>query len=296
MRRTLDTVTAQSITPSLWVIVDDGSTDKTPDILTEYEKKYNFIRIVTRRNRGHRSVGPGVIDAFYSGLASVDINEFGFICKLDLDLELPADYFHILLERMEENPRIGCCSGKPYYLDRTSGQLVSEKCGDENSVGAAKFYRKECFLQIGGFVRQVMWDGIDGHRCRMLGWIACSWDVTELRLIHLRPMGSSYKGILTGRKRHGYGQYFMGTRLFYMIISSIYRMFRPPFVIGGFAMLWGFAQSWLANKQRLEDEEFRKFLHKYQWNCLLRGKKRATELLNRQQEHVWNPARASKYS
>ncbi len=75
---------------------------------------------------------------------------------------------------MHNNPRLGTCSGKPYFED--GGSLVSEKCGDEMSVGMTKFYRVECFQEIGGFVREVMWDGIDCHRCRMLGWIAASWN------------------------------------------------------------------------------------------------------------------------
>ena len=79
--------------------------------------------------------------------------------------------------------------------------------------GMTKFYRVSCFKAIGGFVREVMWDGIDCHRCRMHGWIACSWDEPDLRFVHLRPMGSSQQSIYTGRMRHGYGQYFMGTGL-----------------------------------------------------------------------------------
>ena len=73
---------------------------------------------------------------------------------------------------MEADPRIGTASGKPYFTRPTTGKLVSEMCGDENSVGMVKFYRRECFKQIGGFVRELMWDGIDCHRCRMLGWVA----------------------------------------------------------------------------------------------------------------------------
>ena len=86
-------------------------------------------------------------------------------------------------------------------------------CGDENSVGMIKFYRTACFKQIGGFVRELMWDGIDCHRCRMLGWIAVSWDDPDLHFEHLRPMGTSHKNWWTGRVRHGVGQYFMGTGL-----------------------------------------------------------------------------------
>ncbi|WP_035246559.1 glycosyltransferase [Desulfogranum mediterraneum] len=288
MRQTLDSVVKQTVLPSLWVIVDDGSTDQTPCILKEYADKHEFIKVVSKENRGHRSVGPGVIDAFYAGYDTVDLNQFDFLCKLDLDLDLPEKYFETLLKRMQENPRIGTCSGKAYYLDK-NGNLTSEKCGDENAVGASKFYRKECFLQIGGFIRQVMWDGIDGHRCRMLGWIACSWDDDDLRFIHLRPMGSSQKGIITGRMRHGYGQYFMGTGPVYMTASALYRMTRSPLIIGGLAMWWGYTKSVLAGEERLEDPAFRAFIRRYQWSCLLRGKKKTTASYHQQGASIWDP-------
>ena len=289
MRRTLDSVLAQSVKPDLWIVVDDGSTDSTPQILSEYADRYSCLKIVQRQNRGHRSVGPGVIEAFYEGFNTVDISQFDFLCKLDLDLELPHRYFEILLQRMKECPRIGTCSGKAYYLNDSDGKLVSEKCGDENSVGMTKFYRKECFQQIGGFVRQVMWDGIDGHRCRMLGWIACSWDEPDLRFIHLRPMGSSQQDMLTGRMRHGFGQYFMGTSFYYMTASSLYRMTRPPIIVGGGAMWWGFVKSMLLRRKRLNDPLFRDFLRSYQRACLLRGKSKATEQINETSASRWRP-------
>lgn len=290
MRRTLDSVIAQSVRPSLWVIVDDGSTDNTPEILNEYLDKHDFIKIIRREDRGHRKVGPGVIDAFYAGYNSVNVEDYEYVCKMDLDLDLPPRYFEILLQRFEENPRLGTCSGKPYFEDKKSGKLVSEKCGDENSVGMTKLFRKKCFDQIGGFVSQVMWDAIDCHRCRMLGWIACSWDEPDLRFIHLRPMGSSHKGMLTGRMRHGFGQYFMGTGFTYMTVSAVYRMTRPPYFVGGLGMLIGYVQSMLLGKERLEDLTFRSFLRKYQWSCLLRGKAKATAILNAQRAPFWNPS------
>src|SRR5205807_1275955 len=166
----------------------------TPAILGEYAARFDFIRIVRRKDRGRRSVGPGVVDAFYAGLETIDLTHFDYLCKLDLDLELPKRYFELLMQRMEAEPRLGTCSGKPYY-PMSDGRLMSEDCGDETSVGMTKFYRVECFRQVGGFVREVMWDGIDCHRCRMLGWIARSWDDPELRFVHLRPMGSSENGI-----------------------------------------------------------------------------------------------------
>lgn len=277
-RRCIESVLAQTVLPALWVVVDDGSSDETPAILAEYAAKHPWIKVVRREDRGKRAVGPGVVDAFYAGMETIHPQDFDFLCKFDLDLDLPRQYFEILMRRMDENPRLGTCSGKPYFEE--CGRLVSEKCGDEMSVGMTKFYRVTCFHEIGGFVREVMWDGIDCHRCRMLGWSARSWDDADLRFIHLRPMGSSQKSILTGRMRHGYGQYFMGTDLFYMTVSSVYRLSHPPYVIGGLAMWWGYVKSALAGKPRYPDPEFRSFLNTYQHRCLQVGKALATEELD----------------
>jgi hypothetical protein len=301
-RRTLDSVVAQTERPALWVLVDDGSKDETPEILAEYAARHPWIRVVRRPDRGDRKLGGGVIDAFYAGYQTIEPARFDHLCKLDLDLVLPPRYFATLMDRMASQPRIGTCSGKAYFLppgvpDEAArfpidpgGPLVSEKLGDENSVGQIKFYRTRCFEQIGGFVREVMWDGIDGHRCRQLGWIAVSWDEPGLRFVHLRPMGTSHRSWWTGRVRHGRGQHFLGTTPVYMLASAVYRMTRPPLVLGGLAMLQGYLGSLLRRRPRYGDAAFRRFLRRYQWACLLRGKARATAALNARQAARWNPS------
>jgi biofilm PGA synthesis N-glycosyltransferase PgaC len=288
MRRTLESVMAQSIPPALWVVVDDGSTDETPSILESYRARVPYLHVVRRADRGRRSVGPGVIEAFYAGLETVALEEFDYVCKLDLDLDLPPRYFEILMERMEANRRLGTSSGKPYFVDPRTGNVVPEVCGDEMSVGMTKFYRVPCFREIGGFVRQVMWDGIDCHRCRMLGWIAESVDDESLRFMHLRPMGSSQKGIWTGRVRSGYGQYFMGTAPLYYLASAVFRLPKHPVLLGSIAMLWGYGSSAVRGVTRYEDPEFRKFLRRYQYACLRYGKREATRRLNDVQEAIWH--------
>lgn len=285
MRQTLDTVIAQTIRPLKWVIVDDGSSDETPQILAWYASQHDWIKIVTRTDRGRRAVGPGVVEAFYAGYEKINAEDYEYLCKLDLDLRLPTRYFETLIERMEANPRIATCSGKAYI--EKNGNLINERHGDETSIGASKFYRMSRFKEIGGFVREVMWDGIDCHRCRMKGWIACSWDDDpELRFVHLRPMGSSQQSIYTGRMRHGYGQYFMGTGFIYMMASTIYRIPEKPYVLGGLAILWGWLRSALLRKPRYNDPEFRIFLRKYQWRSLMVGKRRAIEEIHRTRNSV----------
>lgn len=278
MRQTLDSVVLQSQVPDLWVIVDDGSTDQTANILSEYSARHSWIRVVTRPDRGKRAVGPGVIEAFYAGYETINLSDYEYICKLDLDLKLPSGYFAGLIKRMEANPKIATCSGKA-YIKNADGSLSSERHGDENSIGASKFYRASHFQELGGFVRQVMWDGIDGHRCRMRGLIACSWDDEELRFVHLRPMGSSQHSIFVGRMRHGYGQYFMGSGLLWMLATAVYRIPERPYVVGGIYILWGWLKSRIQGLPRYEEPGFRQFLRHYHWRALLVGKRKAIEEL-----------------
>jgi glycosyltransferase involved in cell wall biosynthesis len=290
-RRTLDSVVTQTTRPAIWVIVDDGSKDETPKILAEYAERYPFIKIVTRADRGDRKLGGGVIDAFYSGYETINPKDYDYVCKFDLDLDLPQNYFTSLMQKMEQNPRIGTASGKPFFV--RDGKIISEICGDENSVGMVKFYRRECFEQIGGFVRELMWDGIDCHRCRQLGWIAVSWNEPSLQFEHLRPMGTSHKNWWTGRVRHGVGQYFMGTGVVYMLASAIFRLGSPPVIRGSLAMMWGYIKSAMVRKPRYGDAKFRRFLRSYQWACLIHGKHKATEALNVKQAKVWASEKAA---
>jgi biofilm PGA synthesis N-glycosyltransferase PgaC len=287
LHRTLDSVAAQSAPPALWVVVDDGSTDETPAILEEYARRLAYLRVVRRTDRGRREVGPGVIEAFYAGLETVRLEDFDHLCKLDMDLDLPVRYFELLMQRMESEPRVGTTSGKPWFVHPHSGALVPEICGDEMSVGMTKFYRVACFKEIGGFVRQVMWDGIDCHRARMRGWIAESVDLEPLRFVHLRPQGASQNGIWTGRLRAGFGQYFMGTSPLYYLAVALYRLPTHPVLIGSVAMLWGYLRSWLKGLPRYDDPEFRRFLRSYQHACLRIGKRAATARVEAERARVW---------
>src|SRR5258708_4824320 len=155
-RRALESVLRQSTPPALWIIVDDGSKDETPQILAEYAARVPFIRVLTRADRGDRKLGGGVIDAFYTGYDTIDPADFTYVCKLDLDLDLPPRYFEIFIDRMEADPRIGTCSGKPYFpapgndepvqlpLSDTS-RFISENIADDTSVATTQLFPTACF-------------------------------------------------------------------------------------------------------------------------------------------------------
>lgn len=288
MRRTLDSMVAQTERPGLWVIVDDGSTDATPEILAEYAAKHDWIEVVKKPDRGSRAVGPGVIEAFYAGLDTVELERYEYLCKLDLDLDLPPGYFAGLMDRMEANPRVGTCSGKTWYTG-PEGQKISENIGDEMSIGASKFYRVTCFHQIGGFAREVMWDGLDCHKARYLGWIAVSWRDEALEFEHLRPMGSSQQSIYTGRRRHGFGQYYMGSDPIYFIATAINKMRHRPYILGGLATLQGFFGAMLRRDKQHDDPDLRRFIRAYQRSALIHGKSKTVARIEAERASVWSP-------
>ncbi len=286
MRRTLDSMVAQTVQPTLWLIVDDGSTDETPEILAEYAAQHDWIKVAPKPDRGHRAVGPGVIEAFYFGLDQVTLSDFAYLCKLDLDLDLPPGYFATLIARMQDNPRIGTCSGKPYARN-SRGALVAETAGDEMSVGMTKFFSTACFEDIGGFVHEVMWDGIDCHTARMKGWTPKSWDEEGLRFEHLRPMGSSQQSIYTGRRRHGFGQHYMGSDPLYFIATAINKMRHPPVVLGGLAMLQGYFGAMLRGNRQHNDPALRAFIRNYQRRALRMGKAKAIAQIEKERAPIF---------
>lgn len=268
--RTIASMDAQTLRPALWVIVDDGSSDATGEIAEEAARSRPWIKVVRRPPGTGRRVGPGVVEAFHAGLEAdgVDLDEFDYVGKFDADLELPPNYFRELVARFEADPKLGTASGKVYVP--IGGKLVYERLGDDFSQGAAKLYRRECYRAIGGLVREVMWDGIDCHRCRQLGWKARSWNDPELRIVHFRLMGSSHRSVYHGRARWGRGQWFMGTHPLYILAIAGYRAMERPWIAGGLCILWGYARAWWTGAPRYDDPEFRKHLRAWQLDRLRR--------------------------
>jgi glycosyltransferase involved in cell wall biosynthesis len=274
LERTIASMVAQTVRPARWVLVDDGSSDATPEIIERAAAEHPWITLYRRPDRGKRQVGAGVVEAFYDGLAQVNLDDYDYLCKLDGDLEFSPTYFQRMIERCEAEPRLGTVSGKLWLL-LPDGRTVSERIGDDMSIGPAKFYRTACFKDIGGFVRFPSWDGIDCHFCRMRGWLAGSIEDPELRVIHLRMMGSSQQGVWTGRKRWGLGKYYMGSHPLFMLAVVCYRMAERPWIIGGLGIGYGYLRAWLRRQERFEHPEYRAFLRRYEFRCLTRGKRRA---------------------
>ena len=271
LQGTIDCLVAQKLKPVEWLLVDDGSTDNTYAIAERASQLYPWIRVIKRQNRGVRAVGPGVVEAYYFGYDQIQTKEYDYICKMDGDIEIGPDYFSTLVEYFEKDPQLGACSGKIFIEEE--GRLVEERANDEMVAGMVNFYRRQCFEAIGGFVRQVHWDGIAYHKARITGWRTRSVRRKELDIIHKRLMGSSHQSIWHGRMRWGRGQYFMGTHPIYIIPMGIYRMAEKPFIIGGLGIICGYFKAMLEGMTRYEEPGFRESLHAWQFEKLKIGKR-----------------------
>ena len=276
IERTLGAIAQQTIKPVQWVIVDDGSTDGGMAIVERYRQRMPFIKVV-HRSSGARAVGPGVIRAFNEGLQQVDADH-DFLCKFDVDLDLPPRYFEIMLRRMDADPFLGTCSGKSFYRHPLTGAEVNELHGDEQSCGPVKFYRRACFEEIGGFMSDVGWDGYDCHRARWMGWRAQSWDEPEIRYEHLRPMGTSQKSVYAGRIRHGRGTWLIGTHPLFFLASTLMRAVRQrPYVTGALYAGYGYLQAAAARTPRYGDREMTRFIQRCQLRARVTGKRASAE-------------------
>jgi len=264
IQNTIDCISKQSIPPAEVIVVDDGSSDATGAIADAAAEKYPWLHVVHRPDRGVRKLGGGVIEAFYAGYETLETRDYDYICKLDADLTLPDDYFENIMKKMEKDPSLAAASGKVFNPSLGMDKLFEERIIDEQVSGAAKFYRRKAFEDIGGFVAAVMWDGIDFHRARMFGWKTRSFRDENLRILHHRLMGSSYKSVFHGRIRWGKGQWFMGTHPLYIIASGVFRTRERPYVIGGMLIIAGFFWAMLRCERRYDDRVFRKHLHAWQ--------------------------------
>ena len=193
--------------------------------------------------------------------------------------------------RMEADPRLGNHVGQALLHRTGDGALVA---GDERRRDVGRRRRsstgRQCFREIGGFVREVMWDGIDCHRCRMLGWIAESVDAEDLRFVHLRPMGSSQQDSGPAACAPASGSTSWAPRPGTCSPARPSGSSKYPMFYGSAAMLWGYFGSAARGRARYDDARFRRFLRRYQRECLLRGKRAATRRLDEAQAPVWRAA------
>lgn len=288
---TIASVVGQRERPVTWVLVDDGSTDRTPLILVAAAEQHPWIRVVSMPPRTRRILGAGVVQAFNAGLSTIDLTGIDFISKLDADLELHPSYFATLMDRMEQDPRLGIASGEA-WVRHADGTESYERGAPEMSIGQAKFYRRSVLEEIGGLAEKLAWDGIDSHEARIRGWRSRRFPDPELRVMTLRPEGASDRSVLRGRRRRGRGQWILGSDPLFMASSALLRIRDEPAVLGSLHTLYGYAAAALTGVQRHGTPAYGTQVRRFQREAMLLGKRRATERFEQRTASRWSaPAR-----
>jgi poly-beta-1,6-N-acetyl-D-glucosamine synthase len=255
IEKTIQAMTRQTILPMRWVVVDDGSQDKTSEIVRDYASKHNWIHLHRIERDATRKLGSAEIQAFATGFELVKNVDFDFVVKLDCDLDLPADYFESLLEKFHADPRLGIASGQ-FYEDGPKGWKVSWM-PPYHVAGASKVVRAQCFEDIGGFPTRPGWDTADEIKARFRGWKTRHFP--ELSFYHLRNEGAAL-GFLRTNLLHGEIYYVCGGGALFFSFKVFHRMFTSrPFVLSGLALTWGYLGALLARKKRLVNESEREF-------------------------------------
>ncbi|MBB5329953.1 glycosyltransferase involved in cell wall biosynthesis [Edaphobacter lichenicola] len=257
--QTIECVLNQTVRPLEWVIVNDGSSDRTGEIIDQYSAQFSWIRAVHRVNRGFRKSGGGVVEAFYDGYRALQSKEWEFIVKLDGDLTFSTHYFEECFAHFYEEPRLGIGGGQIYHsLDR---KLKLEENPRFHVRGATKIYRRTCWDEIGGLWVAPGWDTIDEVKANMLGWTTGAFP--ELQLIHHRITGSA-DGFVRDRVKHGLACYISGYHPLFLAASCVRRLVRPPYVVGSFAVLFGFLKGYWRNVARVDDSKLISYLRNQQ--------------------------------
>jgi poly-beta-1,6-N-acetyl-D-glucosamine synthase len=248
---TLRSVIGQTLKPALWVIVDDGSKDGTPEIIGRYVDAHPFIRLVRNPDAGARKPGSAVIRAFNYGCRFLGDIQYDFIVKLDCDLSFEPGYFEKLTGRFIEDERLGIASG--VYLERNgSGAWKEVAMPSYHAAGASKVLRRECFEDIGGFIAAAGWDTVDEIRAMTLGWKTGHF--ADLRMMHHKAEGSGIGSVRTSIM-HGEIYYRTGGSKLFFPLKVLHRAGAKPFGIGALALLWGYLAAMGKRKAPLVNKE-----------------------------------------
>ena len=265
--RALNSIVSQTTVPSKLVVVDDGSTDQTAEILQSFSDKHDWISIVTNNNKDPRATGAKIVRAFNLGLNSENIEDYDIISKFDADLVFPKDYFQQIIETFQSDLEIGLTGG--ICTIQEDDQWREEKVSKGDHIrGALKSYRKEAFLQMGGLQRFMGWDSADEFILRFHKWKIKRR--ADLPVKHYRETNQLNGWIKTSRLN---AQVFhnLDYGLFIGTTSSLKRaIVNKPYILSGLLTFLYFCKGYMKSDRRKLDPEIGKFIRTYRRKSILK--------------------------
>lgn len=266
IENTLRSVISQTVLPVKWIIVSDGSTDDTDEIVRRYEAAFPFIRLLRREKDSERDFASKVF-ALNAGMQSIENESFQFIGLLDADVSFEPDFFRALFRKFEENPALGLAGG--FIFEEVNGKFISVAGNRTMSVaGAVQMFRHDCRESIGSLLplKHGCVDVYPEISARMRGWRVESFPELEIR--HHRRTGGSV-GVLRYRYRHGFADYSIGYHPVFEVVRLLGQIPHRPFSFGPIAHLCGFVAANLRREKRMVPRELVTFLRNEQKRRLL---------------------------
>lgn len=260
--RTIASVVAQTVLPREWVIVSDGSTDHTEEIILAAAAEHFWIRLLTLTARPGRSFAAVVLNT-ERGIRHLDFGDYAFLGLLDSDVEFGANYFEEMIRRFHADSALGLAGGVVIDVGFPRDRFPRNRI---DVPGAVQFYRRECFEAIGGLVPvpEGGWDGLTCAMARMHGYKTRLF--TDLVVDHLKPRNISEGGVVRRKWQMGVRDYAAGYHPLFEIVKCASRLKDPPFVIGAFAWWVGYCTGVLQRRQRLVDSSVVAYVRHEQMN------------------------------
>lgn len=262
---TIQAVQKQTVRPLKWVIVSDGSTDRTDEIVRSYALQHDWIDFIRMPEREARDFS-GKVGCFNAGYARCKHLDYDIMGSLDADISFQEDYFAFLLRKFDEDPKLGV-GGTPF---NEGGETYDYRFSSSEHVsGACQLFRRKCFEAIGGYL-PMKGGGIDVvavQMAKMKGWRTRTFP--EKFCIHHRPMGSAnHRDQLRAKFQLGRRAYTLGWHPAWQIFRSAYQMTRRPYLTGGLALSLGYFWSMLKRADRLVPIELVEFQRRDQMKRL----------------------------
>lgn len=258
----LSSLTTQTLLPKKIIVVNDNSTDKTPEIVQNIAKKFPALKLIHNQSSNQHLPGEKVVRAFNFGLQQLDTN-YDVICKFDGDLIFPKNYLETLASHYVQNPKLGMLSGH-CYIQKNNKWIYENIASKIHTRGPLKSYRRACFNDIGGLQASIGWDTVDELIAVYYGWNFKT--LAALKVKHLKPTGAQYSP--SARYLQGEALYKMRSGFSIAALSALKMALNKKKSIYFFNCMMGYFRAYKTKAKYIVTENQGKFIRRYRWRAL----------------------------